>query len=105
MFIPVVARRPSQRCRSCWLWLEAKKCVSRDKSGEAHRFSAAIDRGELISARLRAIAEGLCGGSMTSLMTHLVRTESLSPADRQALHKLVEDWKTRESSGGEGREA
>jgi predicted transcriptional regulator len=84
--------------------LEAKKCVSRDKNGEAHRFSAVIDRGELISARLRAVAEGLCGGSMTSLVTHLVRTESLSPADRQALHKLVEEWKTRKASG-EGRKA
>jgi BlaI family penicillinase repressor len=84
--------------------LEAKKYVSRDKSGEAHRFAAAVDRGKLISARLRALAEGLCGGSMSSLLTHLVRTESLNPADRQALHKLFEDWKTRESSG-EGREA
>ncbi len=79
--------------------LEAKRFVLRDKSGEAHRFAAVVDRGKLISARLRAVAEGLCGGSMTSLVTHLVRTERLSSEDRQALHKLVDEWKTRESPG------
>ncbi len=79
--------------------LEAKKYVARDKSGETLRFVAVVDRGKLISARLRAVAEGLCGGSMTSLVTHLVRTEILSPADRESLHKLVEEWKQRQSPG------
>jgi predicted transcriptional regulator len=84
--------------------MEAKKFVSRDKSGEIHRFAAVVDRGTLISSRLRALAEVFCRGSMSSLVSHLVRTEGLTSADRQALRKVVEEWKTRESpDGGPGR--
>jgi predicted transcriptional regulator len=72
--------------------LEGKDLVARDRSGLVHRFSARIDRGELISARLRGVAEDLCGGSLASLLTHLVRTESLSGDERQALRDLVERW-------------
>lgn len=70
--------------------LESKGFVSRDRSGAVHRFSAAIDREELIGRRLRDLAESLCGGSMTPLLTHLVRTRSLSADERKALRDLVD---------------
>ncbi len=79
--------------------LEAKNYVSRDRSGDPHRYSATVDRGTLISARLRAVAEDLCGGSMGSLVTHLVQTEALSAEDRNALHRLVDEWKARKKPG------
>ena len=34
----------------------------------------------------------LCDGSLTSLLTNLVQTESLSHDDRRALRALVENW-------------
>lgn len=70
--------------------LEAKSYVTRDRASGMHRFAAAVDRGTLVSTRLRSVAEDLCHGSLASLFTHLVETESLSLEERQALRKLVE---------------
>lgn len=81
--------------------LEVKGYVARDRGGPVHRFRATVDRGALIGARLRGVAEELCGGSLGSLLTHLVRTESLSRDDRRALRALVEGWET-PGAGGEG---
>jgi BlaI family penicillinase repressor len=71
--------------------LEAKGCVVRDRSEPVHRFSATIGRDDLIGKRLQDVAETLCGGSLTPLLSHLVRAEGLSDADRRALRKLIED--------------
>jgi predicted transcriptional regulator len=71
--------------------LEAKGFVSRDRSEAVHVFSAAIDRDALVGRRLRQLAEKLCGGSWTPLLTHLVQAERLTPQDRQALRQLIED--------------
>jgi predicted transcriptional regulator len=71
--------------------LEAKDCVRRDRRAAVHQFSAAIDRGELIGRRLQSVAEKLCGGSWTPLLTHLVQNQKLSAQDRKALRDLIED--------------
>ena len=70
--------------------LESKGCVRRDRGENPHLFSASIDRDELIGRRLRAVAETLCDGSITPLLTHLVRTEPLSAGDRKALRELID---------------
>src|SRR3954454_23529117 len=51
--------------------LEAKECVARARATAVHVFSAAVDRNELVSRRLQQVAEKLCGGSWTPLLTHL----------------------------------
>jgi BlaI family transcriptional regulator, penicillinase repressor len=71
--------------------LEAKECVRRDRGGVVHCFTAAIDRDELIGRRLQSVAEKLCGGSWTPLLTHLVQNQKLSAQDRQALRGLIEE--------------
>ena len=83
--------------------LESKECVERDRSSTVHVFSASMVREELVGRRLRAVAEQLCEGSWTPLLTHLVRTERLSADDRQALRQLVEDLDRR--AGRRGKEA
>ena len=65
--------------------LETKACVTRDRTSPVHVYAAAIDREELIDRRLRATAEQLCGGSLTPLLTHLVRTTPLTARQRQEL--------------------
>ncbi|AMV37989.1 BlaI/MecI/CopY family transcriptional regulator [Planctomyces sp. SH-PL62] len=70
--------------------LEQKRCVSRDRRESVHVFAPAVDRGELIGRRLRAVADALCGGSFTPMLTHLVEGEGLSPADRDELRSLIE---------------
>ena len=71
--------------------LEAKGCVQRDRSLFVHQFEPAIDRDTLIGRRLRAVAETLCGGSFTPLLTHLARVKPLSDEDRRALRALVDE--------------
>jgi BlaI family transcriptional regulator, penicillinase repressor len=73
--------------------LEAKGCILRDRSEFAHRFSAAMERQQLIGQRLQEVAEKLCDGSLTPLLVHLVETTKLSPQDRKRLRKLIDDAK------------
>jgi predicted transcriptional regulator len=80
--------------------LEDKGCVRRDRQGSAHVFAAAVGRDELIGRRLQAVAEQLCGGSLTPLLTHLVRSKKLSARDRQELRSLIEELD--EGSPGKG---
>jgi BlaI family penicillinase repressor len=70
--------------------LEAKGCVERDRGGSVHVFRAAINRDELIGRRLRAVADSLCGGSLSPLLTHLVEGRGLSEKERRELRALVE---------------
>ncbi|HYT88006.1 MAG TPA: BlaI/MecI/CopY family transcriptional regulator [Gemmataceae bacterium] len=71
--------------------LEAKKCVTRDRGSAVHVFTAALGRDELIGRRLQSVAEKLCGGSWTPLLTHLVQSERLSAEDRQELRNLIDE--------------
>jgi BlaI family penicillinase repressor len=71
--------------------LESKNCVRRERTGAAHTFAATVGREEIIGRRLRDVAEKLCGGSLTPLLTHLVRTRSLSAREREELRALIEE--------------
>lgn len=71
--------------------LEAKDGVRRNRKSPVHVFSAQLDREQLIGRRLRAMADQLCGGSLTPLLTHLVQTTRLSPQQRLELRTLIED--------------
>jgi BlaI family transcriptional regulator, penicillinase repressor len=70
--------------------LEDKKWVARNRRGPIQLFRATADRDDLIGRRLRGIAEQLCEGSLTPLLSHLVDRDQLSRADRQALRDLIE---------------
>jgi BlaI family transcriptional regulator, penicillinase repressor len=69
---------------------EAKGCVCRERTAGAHVFAAALARDELIGRRLQDVAEKLCGGSLTPLLTHLVRTRRLSARERRELRDLID---------------
>ncbi len=74
--------------------LEGKGSVARDRTESVHRFSAAIGRADLIGSRLRAVAETLCDGSLTPLLSHLVRAEKLSNEQLAALRALIANSET-----------
>ncbi len=80
--------------------LEAKQCVTRDRRAAVHVFAATISREELIGRRLRAMAEKLCGGSLTPLLTHLVRSTPLTSRERQELRNLIAEWDQQPRSKG-----
>lgn len=71
--------------------LEAKSCVRRDRRAAVHVFAPLLARDELVGRRVRAVAEQLCGGSLTSLLTHLVQTTRLSARERLELRSLLEE--------------
>src|SRR5438552_1595159 len=71
--------------------LEGKECVARDRSGSVNIYKATIDRDDLVGRRLQAVAEKLCGGSWTPLLTHLMQIHKLSEKDRRALRDLIDD--------------
>lgn len=70
--------------------LEAKGFVERDRAASVHIFRAAMGREEMIGRRLKAVADTLCGGSLTPLLTQLVQSEGLSTKDRDELRKLID---------------
>ena len=71
--------------------LEAKGYVERTRAGNVLIFAAAVGRDDVIGQRLQTLAEKLCGGSWTPLLTHLVQAEKLSAEDRQALRQLIDE--------------
>jgi predicted transcriptional regulator len=71
--------------------LEAKGCVERDRSIYVHVFTPAIDRDELIGRRLRSLAETLCDGSLTPLLTHLARARALTDEERRTLRAIIDE--------------
>jgi BlaI family penicillinase repressor len=70
--------------------LEQKSWVARDRSETVQRFAATAGRDELIGRRLQGIAEELCEGSLTPLISHLVKRERLTAKDKQTLRDLID---------------
>ena len=71
--------------------LESKECIARNRTSNIHVFSPRIGRDELVGRRLQAVAEKLCEGSWTPLLTKLVQMKKLSEKDRQMLRQLIDD--------------
>lgn len=69
--------------------LEAKGCVRRERAGRAHLYAATVERGALIDHHLRTLADKLCEGSLTPLLTHLIRARKLKAKERRELRELL----------------
>jgi predicted transcriptional regulator len=70
--------------------LEGGGFVRRQRGDGANVYTAAIPRDELIGRRLQSMAEELCGGSWTPLLTTLVQQQRLSADERQQLRDLID---------------
>jgi predicted transcriptional regulator len=73
--------------------LEAKGCVNRDRTNNVHVFDAAIERDDLVARWLQNVSETLCDGSLTPLLSHVARVETLTTAQRETLQKLIDELK------------
>ncbi len=82
--------------------LEAKGYVRRDRSEAVHTFEAIVDRDELVGRRLEALANSLCDGSISPLLTRLAKSERLTEQQQEALlsliHQLAEPEQVRGNS-------
>ncbi len=84
--------------------LETKGYVTRERRESILTFVAAVDREQLISRRLRDVAEKLCGGSLTPLLMNLVRSRPLTAEELRELQELIDtasakSTKKREKNG------
>jgi predicted transcriptional regulator len=70
--------------------LEQKGFVRRIATEVPHRFTPLVGVDELIARRLRGVADKLCGGSMTPLLTHLVQASSLKKHEINELRSLID---------------
>ena len=84
--------------------LEAKGFVRHRRDGNVLVFSAAVDRETLIGRRLRDVAEKLCDGSVTPLLTHLVRSKGLTPDEVNELQALLDQLRREQKPKGKGRQ-
>ena len=78
--------------------LEKDRYAKRNRSITPHVFEAAVSREAYIGGQLRSMAEKLCGGSLTPLLTHLIRTETLSTMERNELRKMLDKTGRRSST-------
>jgi BlaI family penicillinase repressor len=71
--------------------LEAKGCVRRERKGRVRVFHALVSREDLIERQLESMVDSLCEGSMTPLLTQLVRAKRLTRADVEKLRRLLDE--------------
>jgi predicted transcriptional regulator len=77
--------------------LEAKGHVTHLPAEGALTFTATLAREQLISRRLRDVADKLCGGSLTPLLMNLVRSRPLNATELRELQELLQQ--TQATSG------
>jgi predicted transcriptional regulator len=70
--------------------LHAKGFVAPQPGAGPRTFAAAVSRDELISRRLLDVADELCDGSLTPLLSNLVRARPLSKQQVQELRDLLD---------------
>jgi BlaI family transcriptional regulator, penicillinase repressor len=83
--------------------LEAKGFVRRDRREAVHRFHTIVDRDDLVGRRLKGLADSLCGGSISPLLTQLAQSHNLTDEQRRGLLALIEELKEPERPGGDRR--
>lgn len=83
--------------------LEAKGYARERRSGNTLTFVATIDRDALISRRLQAVADSLCEGSLTPLLTSLIRAQTLKREELQELQTMLDRWRREGKSPGSRR--
>jgi BlaI family transcriptional regulator, penicillinase repressor len=71
--------------------LEAKGFVHSDKSGPAHVYRPAVSREDLLSRRLRALADQLCAGTASPLLLALVSDNRLSAEEIKRLRRVLDE--------------
>jgi predicted transcriptional regulator len=83
--------------------LDQKGFVERAKDGHINVFSPKLTRAELISKRLRATADALCGGAMAPLLSQLVDSAALSPDELEQLRRLIDQLDAEATAGNGGK--
>ena len=71
--------------------LQEKGYVKHSRQKGVLIYTARVNREELVNRRLREVAVKLCGGSLTPLLTNLVRSKLLTPRERREIRRLMDE--------------
>jgi predicted transcriptional regulator len=70
--------------------LESKGHVQSDKTGTAHVYRASVSRDDLLSRRLRELADQFCDGTASPLLLALVGDSRLTADEIKQLRQLLD---------------
>ena len=70
--------------------LEKKGFVERDRRDFAHRFTAIVERDEVVGTQLQQIADSHFDGALAPMLLPLVEKIQLSKRDREAIQKIID---------------
>lgn len=76
--------------------LEQKNCVTCDRSGFSHVFTAAVSCGELMQRQLTSLADNFFDGTRVPLMLALVDGQKFSEDEIEQFRDLIDQLETTE---------
>ena len=71
--------------------LEKKGVLAHRRNGRQHVYRATVSRRDVRRAKVRELTETLFDGDAAALVSHLVKTEAVSPADLRRIRALISE--------------
>jgi BlaI family penicillinase repressor len=83
--------------------LETKGYVTHQRREGVLRFTAVLGRDELLGRRLQDLAAKMCGGAMTPVLLHFVRSGPLTTAELDELRAVIDQRRRQAKPKGKRR--
>ena len=71
--------------------MENKGLVSIDRTGEPHRYAAAVSREDCAREERSVLLNRVYGGAVTDLVSAFLKESSITPQERERLRNLLDD--------------
>jgi BlaI family transcriptional regulator, penicillinase repressor len=83
--------------------LETKGYVTHQRREGVLRFTAVLGRDELLGRRLQDLAAKMCGGALTPVLLHFVRSGPLTTAELDELRAVIDQRRRQAKPKGKRR--
>ena len=70
--------------------LEKRGLVTHRAEGRKHVYRATVSESEVQTALLDSVTDGVFGGDVTALVSHLLRAREVSPGDLAAVQEILD---------------
>lgn len=75
--------------------LEKKGFVEGDRSQRPHQYQATMSKEAFLVRGVESLADKLCSGSISPVLSSLIHSQKLKPEDIQSLEKLITELESR----------
>ncbi len=79
--------------------LEKKGVLAHRRKGRQHVYRALVTEGQVRRSKVRDLTEALFGGDPAALVSHLVRSDEIDPAELDRIRRLLDDPGTGDDGG------